>query len=199
MNYKLGQFVSLGFKDIKYELLHYKGEYRRASNLSRIFPVPKSQITEDGREHAYYEVWDCLNLNTGAVEIKKLPVYIFVENGDEYVESDRKMVIDDTNEVTSLLDHYCCWYIGRNRRNFHLDIINERHSEHLSRLRELDSQKHDDNYKVGIRLKLIQKESPNMVTRRRFLEWGIEFPDLLTKLTNYVYKIDDRASSSTTN
>lgn len=190
MNYKIGQLLSLGQKDIKYELLSYQGEYRRNSNLSRIFPVPKSQITEDGREHAYYEVWECLNLNTGIIETKKLPVYVFVETGDEYVNGDRREVIDDTDEVTSLLDSYDCWYNGRNRKNFHLDIINDRHIEHISKLRELDSQKLDDNYKVGIRLKLIQKEHPNSVTRRMFLQWETEFPDLSLKLKNYVYKIN---------
>lgn len=119
MIYKTGQLLSLGETNIKYELLSYQGEWRRRSDSVRIFKVPKNQITEDGREHAYYEVWECLNLNTGAVEIKKLPVYIFNEQPDDCVLSDRREVIDDSNEVSSLLDHYECWESGnRDRKIF---------------------------------------------------------------------------------
>lgn len=191
MNYTIGQFLSIGQKDIKYQLLAYKGEWRRKSDSVRIFKVAKEQVTEDGREHAYYEAWECLNLNTGQVEIKKLPVYIFNEQPDDYIYTDRREVINDSNEVTSLLDHYSCWESGnRDRMNFHLDIINDRHVEQIARLRDLDNQDLPTNYKVGIRLKLIQKEHPNLVTRRNFITWGKEYPDLLTKLIDYVYKND---------
>lgn len=199
MNYKIGQLVSIGTKDTKYELLDYLGEYRRNADGVRVFPVPANQIKPDGREHAYFEVWECLNLDTGKIESKKLPVYVYQENPDEFVDSGRKFVIDDTNEVTSLLDGAECWHVGRNGKNFHLNIVNDRHIEHISRLRELDSQNLEEDYAVGVRLKLGQKEHPNVLTRRRFKEWGIQFPDLLTKLIQDVYyqTNDDSAILST--
>lgn len=191
MNYKIGQLVSIGTKDTKYELLDYLGEYRRNADGVRVFPVPANQIKPDGREHAYFEVWECLNLDTGKIESKKLPVYIYQENPDEFVDSGRRIVIDDTNEVTSLLDGYECWYEGRNSKNFHLDIIQDKHIEHISRLRELDSQSQDEDFAVGIRLKLGQKEHPNVLTKRRFKEWGTQYPDLLKKLIDHVYQTND--------
>lgn len=188
MNYKIGQLLHIGNKDVKYELLNYRGEYRRLADGVRVFPVPKSQITEDGREHAYYEVWECLNLDTGKVESKKLPVYVYQEASDEYVNKDRRDVINDLNEVTSLLDSYESWLTcNRTRTNFHLDIINRRHSEQIERLRELETCDESNDFKVGVRLKLIQKENPNPVTLRRLKEWESQFPDLLTKLKEYVY------------
>ena len=198
MIYKVGQLLTLGQKDFKYELLSYEGEYRRASDLVRVFPVAKDKVTEDGRGHAYYEVWSCLNLNTGAVEQKKLPVYVFVETSDDYCGNDRQEVIDDSNEVTSLLDQYQCWYDRRRTGdNFHLKIINNRHQEQITKLRDLDSQQLDTNYKVGIRLKLIQKEHPNNATRKNFIQWGNDFPDLLTKLKKDVYQMGNNISNNT--
>jgi hypothetical protein len=191
MIYKIGQLVSLGTKSTKYELLDYTGEYRRNADGVRVFPVPADQVTPDGRAHAYYEVWECLNLDNGKLEHKKLPVYIYQENPDEFVDLGRRDVIDDSNEVTSLLDGYECWYQGRNGKNFHLNIVNDRHIEQIVKLRELDSQDLENNYGEGVRLKLIQKEHPNQITKRRFKEWGTEFPDLLTKLIQYVYKTND--------
>lgn len=189
MNYSIGQLLHLEDKDVLFELLNFEGEYRRTSEGKRVF---KTKPTEDGREHVYYECWNCLNLNTGLVELKKLPVYIFVENEGDYAGTDRRNVIDDSDEVTSLLDHYNCWIEGsRDKKNFHLDIINDRHEEQIARLKQLSDTEQDINLKVGIRLKLIQKEHPNSMTRKMFIRWGNEFPNLLTKLKTYVYKNND--------
>jgi len=189
MNYKVGALITLGKKDVKYQLLNYRGEYRRLADGVRVFPVPKSQITEDGREHAYFEVWECLNLDTGKMESKKLPIYVYQEATDEYVNKDRRDVINDLHEVTSLLDSYESWQTGdRTGVNFHLNIINQRHLKQIERLREMETWKIDDDLRVGIRLKLIQKENPNSVTLRRLKEWSQQFPLLLTKIKHYVYQ-----------
>jgi len=190
MNYKVGQLLTLGKEDTKYELLSYLGEWRRKSDGVRVVSVKPSAVLEDGRDHVYYEVWECLNLNTGFVETKKVPIYVFLDLPEEYVNSDRKEVIYDGNEVTSLLDHYSCWYTGnRDRMNFHLDIVQDRHIEQIHKLRDLDSQVQDTNYAVGIRLKLMMKENPNLVIRIRFKEWKQQFPNLFTKLQKDVYNM----------
>jgi len=188
--YNSGQFITLNPKHIKYELLECLGEYRKPSTGLRVFPVPKAQITPDGRDHAIYEIWEALNLSTGTVDKIKLPIYVFKEVGDNYLEQDRVRIIDDTNEVSSLLDELSCWNTkSRSLKNFHLDIINNRHYDEIDRLRELDNDESlSDKFKVGIRYKLIQKENPNPLTKRLFKEWGELNPDLLTKLKQYVYK-----------
>lgn len=191
MNYRIGQILPVS-RNEKIELLHYNGEFRKKCNGTRIFKVPSKQKTEDGREHAYYEMWECLNLNTGIVSIKKLPVFVYHEQSDDTVFKDRIDTIDDSNEVTSLLDHYSCWLEGfRDKKNFHLNIINDRHEEQISRLVELDSNETNSNYKTGIRLKLIQKQHPNSMTRNAFNTWKQEFPDLFTNLIKDVYKNND--------
>lgn len=186
MKFKVGQILTI--KKKKIELLNYEGEYRRKADGMRVFPVPQSEKTEDGREHCYFEVWECLNFDTGNVELVKIPVYIFQENSEDYAGKDRRDVIDDSNEVTSLLDHLSCWYNGRDKNNFHLDIINDRHINHIERLRQLDSEDSDINFKTGVRLKLIQKEHPNLKTRKELLQWKQSFPDLFTKLQKHVYQ-----------
>lgn len=199
MNYKVGQIIPVGKKE-KIELLHYNGEFRKKCNGTRVFKVSSKQKTEDGREHAYYEMWECLNLNTGVVSIKKLPVFIFHEQTDDSVFRDRTNVLDDSNEVSSLLDHYSCWSTGvRDRRNFHLDIVNSRHEEQINKLIELDNSVTESNYKTGVRLRLIQKQHPNPLTKRAFDNWKQEFPDLFTNLINDVYKTDDIVNVVTSN
>ena len=184
MIYEQGQIYES--KKEKWELLTYLGEFRRKSNGAKIFKAVDSPY--DGREHVYYEVWKCLNLNTGKYQDVKVPVYIYVESLDESVNTDRRATIDDNNEVTSLLDHYSCWLTGkRDEKNFHLDIINERHNNQIKRLRELDSQEHDHSFSEGIRLKLIQKENPNSLTKRRYQEWSKKYPKLHETLVNAVY------------
>ena len=197
MIYYKGQLIQV--KKIKYELLHFQGEWRRAEG-KKIFKLPPSKILPDGREHVYYEMWECLNLDTGKVEPQKLPVYIFIEAEDEYLEKDRQDVIDDDNEVTSLLDRLDDWFSGeRSKYNFHLKSVNEKHLQQIIRLYELESAEIDSDFKVGIRLRIIQKEHPNIITRRRFKEWGIQFPDLLTKLQQYVYMEGNNLGSVSSN
>jgi len=185
---KVGSLLSIGKKDTKYELISYLGEWRRKSDGQRVLKVAPTQVLEDGRDHVYYEVWSCLNLNTGAIEDKKIPVYVYLEtNQEDFVDSDRKDVINDNNEVTSLLDHYSCWYSNfRDSKNFHLEIVQQKHVGQINKLRELDSESSGD-YAVGIRLKLMMKENPNSIIRRRFKEWETQFPDLFTKLKTDVY------------
>ena len=56
-------------------------------------------------------------------------------------------------------------------------------------MKELDSDKSlSSDYRVGIRLKLIQKESPDHLPRRELNKWKQQFPDLFIKLQEYVYK-----------
>jgi len=144
---------------------------------------------DDGRDYVYYQVWETLNLNTGAVETKKVPIYIYSESIDEYVDCDRITSIDDTNEVTSLLDGYNCWFSKeRDNQNFHLKIVNQRHLVQIGKLRELDSQNQNLKYGVGIRLKLMMKETPNSIARRNFKIWEQENPELSRNLKDYVYK-----------
>lgn len=185
--YKQGSIIIL--KEQQYQLLFYRGEYRRKKYEQRIFKVPQKEVTEDGREHAYYEMWDGLNLNTGQVELLKCPIYVFQEQPGDYLYKDRPDVIDDTNEVTSLLDSYDCWSTkSRDRKNFHLDIINDRHIAQIERLRQLDQNETNTNFKIGIRLKLMQKEHPNLDTLKALKDWKLKFPELFTKLSRYVYQ-----------
>lgn len=185
--YKQGSIITL--KEQQFQLLFYRGEYRRKKYEQRIFKVPQKEVTEDGREHAYYEMWDGLNLNTGQVDLLKCPVYVFHENQSDYALKDRTEVIDDTNEVTSLLDSLDCWFSkSRDRKNFHLDIINDRHIAQIERLRQLDENETNTNFKIGIRLKLMQKEHPNLDTLKALKDWKLKFPELFTKLSRYVYQ-----------
>lgn len=185
--YKQGNIIT--YKDLQYQLLFYRGEYRRKKYEQRIFKVPLKEVTEDGREHAYYEMWDGLNLNTGQVELLKCPVYVFQEQPGDYLHKDRTDVIDDSNEVTSLLDHYDCWLTNsRDRKNFHLDNVNDRHINQIERLRQLDANETNTNFKVGIRLKLMQKEHPNLDTLKQLNTWKQKFPKLFIKLLTYVYQ-----------
>lgn len=181
-------------KTTKYLLFTFYGIFRDSNNVIT-FKLKKP--TTEGHELVMFEVWEAQNLETGLKEIKKFPVYMYQESLDDQLETDRKDYINDNNEVTSLLDDYSCWenYIKtsppepkRNGENFHLKIINLRHRDQIVKLKELDSDlKLDKNLRVGVRLKLIQKENPNHLTRRDFLLWKQEFPLLFTKLQEYVY------------
>lgn len=195
--YKPGSVVEMQQKknSVKYLLLSYLGEFRR-QNRQSIFKL--KQPLDDGRDTVYFEVWNCQDLETGLKDVKKFPVYIYQETDDDdnHSEKDRLETIDDRNEVTSLLDNYSCWlnYCQtnesiRNGFNWHRKLVNQKHSEQIYRLKELDSNSTlDKNLRVGVRLKLIQKESPNHYTHRDLLNWKQEFPELFTKISNYVYK-----------
>lgn len=186
--YKIGQLLTLGKKDIKYELLEYKGEYRKPSTGLRVFPLRKENIQPDGRDHAVYQLWDALNLSTAEIKTLKLPLYVWKEIPDNYVELDRLDVIDDSDEVTSLLDHKECWETGhRDNKNFHLDIINEKHKSQIDKLIDLEGEDIENEFKVGVRLKLIMKHTPNFVTRRLFKQWCEDHPEFFTKMQEYVY------------
>ena len=188
MNHKIGQFIELK-PGVKHELLNYLGEFRRNADGQRIFRLPNSLLREDGRDHVYYEVWEALNLNTGILEKKKIPVYVNVDTPDNFVDSDRKNVIDDSNEVTSLLDSYDCWYSGdRSNYNFHLNAANIRHTNQIIRLRELDSQNLTKVLALGVRYKLIMKETPNQAARRNYREWQKTYPEFANEIKNYVYQ-----------
>ena len=195
MNHKIGQFIELK-KGVKHELLNYLGEFRRNADGMRLFKLSEALIKNDGKDHVYYEVWEAINLNTGKIETKKVPVYVYVDSSDNFVDSDRRTVIDDSNEVTSLLDEYKCWVNSeRTNYNFHLNLINQRHAEQITKLRELDSQNLDTNLAIGVRWKLIMKETPNAITRRNYLEWEKSYPIFAHQLKEYVYKINDSSST----
>lgn len=192
-------------KPIRFLLLTYHGLFRDKHTKQITFKL--SAPLPDGRDSCQYEVWECLNLETGMKDIKKFPVYMYSEEPSDELNKDREVTIDDNHEVTSLLDSYECWEDYRNTtppnpkrdgKNFHLKIINRRHSQQLAKLRELDSDESlSSNYKRGVRLKLIQKETPNHLTRRDFNLWKQEFPQLFTKLQNDVYSYDSSVSNVT--
>lgn len=191
-----GQTVSLVRygKAVKYLLFNFYGIFRDNNGVVT-FRLKKPG--PEGQELVVFEVWEAQNLETGLKEIKKFPVYMYDDNQEDQLDQDRTTYINDNNEVTSLLDHYSCWeeYVKtsppepkRNGENFHLKIINDRHKNQIVKLREMDSDsKLEKNLKIGVRLKLIQKENPNHLTRRDFNVWKQEFPQLFTKLQTYVY------------
>ena len=197
MNYKPGEIVETTYyrKPVRNLLLKYLGEFR--SKDQAIFKL-KNPLP-DGRNLVKYEVWDVQNMETGVKDIQKIPVYMYDEDPEQTSIGDRQVTINDINEVTSLLDSYDCWVeycklehpedAKRDRYNFHLEIINQRHLDQMVRLRELDSNTAlDVQFRVGVRYKLIQKESPDHYARRDLLNWKKEFPALFTKLIDYVYK-----------
>lgn len=177
-------------------LLRYLGEYVAKDGTIRF----KLDTPFEGKDYVKFEVWETINCDTGMRDIKNIPVYIY---GDtiESLDSDRPHVINDNNEVTSLLDGYSCWeeYCKNNEsirdgKNFHLDIINSRHQDQIFKLRKLEAEVKEINFKKGVRLKLIQKENPDHYVRKEFLKWKQEFPQLFTKLIDYVYKNADISS-----
>lgn len=199
--YKEGQTIDLKYNGRinKYCLFSYLGEFRSKNGTAK-FKLAKP--TEEGKELVYYEVWEVLDLESGMKDIKKLPVYVFEDKDPEQANKDRNDVINDLNEVTSLLDDYECWKhyttlkvpaeAKRNNKNFHLDIINDIHTEQIRKLKDLDSDPSLPKlFKKGIRLKLIQKESPTHEVRRDFNIWKEEFPEFFTKLQTYVYTSND--------
>lgn len=172
-------------KQTKYYLLSYLGVFRD-NDRKAVFRLKQPLPT--GQELVTFEVWECLNLDTGIKENKKVPVYLFYENTGEYVDQDRLDVIDDMQEVNSLLDHYDCWFtLKRDYKNFRTDLKNKIHQGQLDDLRRLDSSDIPIDFKKGVRLKLIQKENPNSLTRRDFREWQLSHPDYALKLMQYVY------------
>lgn len=191
------QIITKYSKQIKYLLINYLGLFRDKHTGQITFKLKTTQ--PDGRDMCKFEVWECQNLETGMKDIRKFPVYEHSETIPDQLEQDRKDVINDSDEVSALLDSYECWehYVStsppepkRNGRNFHLKLINDRHSQQLARLRELDSMSLPKDYQTGVRLKLIQKETPNHQAWRDFNLWKKEFPQFFTKLQNYVYKND---------
>jgi hypothetical protein len=198
MFYHKGQTVDLKYRRsiTKCHLLSYLGEFV-SNNRTVLFKL--ATPLEDGRELVSYEVWEVLDLDTGMKDIKKLPVYHFEELQENLSTRDRETYIDDNNEVTSLLDNYSCWQnyckLGesiRDRQNFHTKLVNEKHGNQIFRLKELDSLSDlPSNVKTGIRLKLIQKETPDHYVRRDFNLWKQQNPEIFTKIQEYVYKNDD--------
>jgi len=206
MIYRKGETVTVipRKKPIKYYLMAFVG-YFVANDRTRIFKLKKP--LEDGRNLVQYEMWETLNLNTGLRELAKIPVYLYGEEEDSTLEKDRPNTIDDNNEVTSLLDHYSCWeyYIQtgesiRDRKNFHLELAQQKHINEVAKLRMLDSDTSlSNNYKIGIRYKLIMKTTPNLLALREFSTWKKQFPELFIKLQNDVYKSNDNLESSDSN
>jgi len=196
IHHKQGSTITLKHKKsvIKYYLLKFLGEFRDNDRKAEFrLKVP----TDEGHTKVSFEVWETLNLDTGARDITKIPVYIFEEIIDS-LDTDRPGVIDDNQEVTSLLDSYECWFTGvRDKKNFHLKLINDKHSEQIFKLRELDSDLTlPVDYRAGIRLKLMQKENPTHEIRRDFNIWKKQFPEFFTKLVNYVYTNTITATNS---
>jgi len=175
----------------KFLLLHYYGEFV-SKNGTRQFKLKLP--TPEGKDYVKFEVWECINQLTGMKDILKVPVYIYGEVIDT-VEYERKDVIDDNNEVTSLLDSYSCWekYVKtgvseRDRKNWHLTKVNKEHRDQIFRLRNLEKLVKSTDFKKGVRLKLIQKENPDHYVRKEFKLWKESFPLLFTKLKDYVYQ-----------
>ena len=208
MNHQRGSVQGLTRygKTRKYLLFSYLGIFRNRDNVVT-FRLKKPQ--ENGQDLCQYEVWDCQDLETGMREIKKFPVYMYSDNDDDQLEKDRTTYINDNHEVTSLLDSYDCWLDyckihnpadqKRDGVNFHIKLVNEKHMNQIFKLRELDSKEKDPQYKRGIRLKLIQKETPNHLTRRDFNLWKQEFPLLFTKLQTDVYQNSSNSINTSTN
>jgi len=179
------QILEYRRKKTKYLLLSYLGQFRR-NDKRAVFRLKQALPT--GQELVIFEVWECLNLETGIKENKKVPVYMYEESTNDYVDSDRLEVIDDNQEVTSLFDSLECWKNNfRDKVNFRLELINSKHQSQLDDLRRLDSMPIVADFKKGVRLKLIQKETPNLETLKAYKEWEVNYPEYAIQLKQYVY------------
>lgn len=199
MTYYSGQIVTVEKKRSKdrFHLLSYKGIY---INSCRVVKFKLKEPLPDGRSMCYYELWECIDLSTGSKELKKFPVYIYEEAEGDYVESDRQDVIDDNHEVTSLLDSYACWeyYIktGISKRvheNETLDKVNKKHNIQLSLLKKLE-QVAQGELRVGVRLKIIMKETPNSIVLRELKTWIKNNPELFHQIQSYAYMSNNNSS-----
>ena len=192
VHYK-GQIVQIKQRKalVRYLLQEYLGEYR-STNRTNVFKLIKP--TSDGKDAVRYEVWQAIDLDVGISSSIRVPVYVYLDDynqKEQYIDTDRLVVdVDDSNEVTSLMDHYECWFTGnRDNKNFLVDLQNEKHQEELDRLRKLDNMSYlPKDLRTGIRLKLIQKETPDVFSLRALKDWKLRFPDLFIKITDYVYK-----------
>lgn len=171
-----------------YLLVERLGEWRNHRG-SKMILLPIKKQTESYNA-VIYHIWSSIDIQTGKRQNIRVPEYTYLDEDDSTSNLERKTIdVDDSNEVTSLLDHYDCWDTGnRNGKNFHLELINLKHTRECRDLMLLEHKVSNKTLKIGIRLKLIQKKNPNSITKRALQEWKSQNSELWDYIVNEIYK-----------
>lgn len=130
-----------------------------------------------------YDLYEGMDILTGEIHT----VYERIDHPREYVDSYRDCP-DDTFEVNILFDEYEDYLKGeRTIVNKKVRGLDKLHKERLSKIKKELQIQTDKTLIVGLKLHLIQKESPSMLGRSSYQEWVKNNPTQHAILKKLIY------------
>lgn len=131
----------------------------------------------------YYYLYECIDLQTGQTEV----FYKQVDESGDYVDYTRSCP-DDSFEVNILFDEYDDFL--KNQRtlvNKKVKSLEKIHKNRLNKIKEQINIQKDKSLLIGLKLHLIQKESPSMAGYTAYKNWSINNQKQFELLKTLIY------------